>query len=576
VRCDTVGYGFIPTVQQRRLLDGLIPSRSAQGAEILVYNLFRTDRTRGTVITVTCPQELAEEAIGRFRALTEPGYAPPAPPGACVLTGEPGRVWIGGVLVTTMPGFLASYDLPLQDKTLQNRDRTVIEAGALRDAVRTILADSQDQQVIDRFASHVLAGGALREPEQFFTQVTHPRAQAAWRTWARAHLPAQTFYTSSGNEQATLDLADLGFSEVAAHGLPERDRWVVMALLGVEVARARQKRHYEKTQDKTTWVPDRSLTVAQRTAVADARHLVRRAIGLFAVDRVRVYAHSEANACVLGFYNARTGVLAVHRDALADRHLLLGTLLHEAAHRVAHRGGGRWIPVPDYSDRTRGFENMLTEFAGLLLGYLADGSTLPDLVNPPQRAPAPGGRLSGADDPAVAVSRRELARLLTERLPHALAAGGFADLKDLVASTAVHPEYWHTLTHPRPAGYRRRMGAGGRAWDYDKVALLAEAVGVHPPVVWLGYNLCEGSMHGRRREQWGRPGPWAKRIRELTLRACAELETLGGAYAEQIPALRALVDGRTPAPTGDESWQAPARSLIVLERQRLNLTVQPS
>jgi hypothetical protein len=24
-----------------------------------------------------------------------------------VLTGEPGRVWIGGVLVTTMPGFLA-------------------------------------------------------------------------------------------------------------------------------------------------------------------------------------------------------------------------------------------------------------------------------------------------------------------------------------------------------------------------------------------------------------------------------------------------------------------------------------
>ncbi|HEX8627206.1 MAG TPA: hypothetical protein VF755_03430 [Catenuloplanes sp.] len=208
VRCDTVGYGFTPTVERRRLLDGLIPSRSAQGAEVLVYHLFRNERTRGTVITVACPQHLADEAIERFRPLTAPGYQPPAVPGACVLTGEPGRVWIGGVLVTTVPGFLASYDLPLQDKALQNRDRTVIEAGALRDAVRTILSSSDDPVLIDRFATHVLAGNNLREPEQFFTDVTGPRVRAAWRTWARAHLPAQTFYTSSGNEEAALDLKE--------------------------------------------------------------------------------------------------------------------------------------------------------------------------------------------------------------------------------------------------------------------------------------------------------------------------------------------------------------------------------
>ena len=577
VRCDTVGYGFTPTVERRRLLGGLIPSRSAQGAEVLVYHLFRTDRARGTVITVACPQDLAEEAIGRFRALTEPGYRPPATSGACVLAGDPGRVWIGGVLVTTVPGFRASYDLPLQDKALQNRDRTVIEAGALRDAVRAILAASEDQDVIDRFAAHVLAGESLREPEQFFTQVTQPRARAAWRTWARAHLPAQTFYTSSGNEEAALDLVDLGFTEVAASGLSARDQWAVMDLLGVEIARARQKRHYEKTRDKTTWVPERSLTPAQRTALTGTTRLVRRGIGPFALDRVRVYTHSEAASCALGFYNPRNGDVAIHVDALADRHVLLGTLLHEAAHRVGHRGGGRWIPVPDYGDRTRGFEDLLSEFAALLLGYLADGGTLPDPVDPPDRAPAAGGRRSRADDPAVPLSRRELARLLTDRLPHALAAGGFATEQDLVASTAVHPEYWRTLTtSPRPAGYRRMMGAGGRAWNYDKVALLAEAAGVHPPVVWLGYNLCEGSMHGRRREQWGRPGQWAKQMRDLTLRACADLETLGGAYAEQIPALHALVNGHTPAPTGDDSWQAPARALVALERQRLGLDVQPT
>ena len=90
-------------------------------------------------------------------------------------------------------------------------------------------------------------------------------------------------------------------------------------------------------------------------------------------------------------------------------------------------------------------------------------------------------------------------------------------------------------------------------------------------MVWLGYNLCEGSMYDRRREQRGQPGPWAKKMRDVTLRACADLEALGGAYAAQIPALHALVTGQTPAPTGDDSWQAPARALIALERQRLGL-----
>ena len=39
VRCDTVGYGFTPAVERRRLLDGLVPSRSTDGTEVLVYHL---------------------------------------------------------------------------------------------------------------------------------------------------------------------------------------------------------------------------------------------------------------------------------------------------------------------------------------------------------------------------------------------------------------------------------------------------------------------------------------------------------------------------------------------------------
>ncbi len=62
-------------------------------------------------------------------------------------------------------------------------------------------------------------------------------------------------------------------------------------------------------------------------------------------------------------------------------------------------------------------------------------------------------------------------------------------------------------------------------------------------------------------------------MRDLTLRACADLQALGGAYAEQVPALRALISGQTPTPPGDDSWQSPARALVALERQRLGLGV---
>ena len=61
-------------------------------------------------------------------------------------------------------------------------------------------------------------------------------------------------------------------------------------------------------------------------------------------------------------------------------------------------------------------------------------------------------RRTGADDPAVPASRRELAHLLTDRLPAALTERGFADVKELVASTAVHPDYWRTLVNPKTAG----------------------------------------------------------------------------------------------------------------------------
>ncbi|MEV0003498.1 hypothetical protein AB0H28_14590 [Micromonospora sp. NPDC050980] len=352
-----------------------------------------------------------------------------------------------------------------------------------------------------------------------------------------------------------------------------------MGLLGVEAARASQTRHYARNRNRTHWVTQKALTDTERALLHASCELVRRAIGPFALDRVKVYDHSDESPCADGFYRPLTGDVAIHRDALTDRHRTLLVLLHEAAHRVAHRGGGHWTPVQDYYDRSRGFETMLSDFAAHLLGHLADGNGLPQLEPDPAADAQPEDSKAGtsrargrnwrADDPSVPAVRRELAHLLLDQLPQALTASGFRDAKDMVASTAVFPGYWRLLTNPRSIGYRPVRG--DQAGDYDNVALLAEAAGLHPPVVWLGYHLCEGPIRGRRRETWGRPGPWTAKTRAAITRACTDLTELGGVYADQVPAIQALADGTTAAPLDDDTWHQPARTLLSAERRQLGL-----
>src|SRR5207245_1449683 len=55
--------------------------------------------------------------------------------------------------------------------------------------------------------------------------------------------------------EAALDLADQGFTEVAARGLSSHHQSAVMDLLGVEVARARQQHHHEKPATRPPGCP---------------------------------------------------------------------------------------------------------------------------------------------------------------------------------------------------------------------------------------------------------------------------------------------------------------------------------
>jgi hypothetical protein len=172
---------------------------------------------------------------------------------------------------------------------------------------------------------------------------------------------------------------------VTTPGLPRHLQTAVLTLLGVEAPRVRQARHYERTHGKTTWIADKDLTDRQRDRLRDGVDLVRRAIGPHAIARVRVYSDSEENPCARGFYRPSTGEVAIDVEVLTDRHDTLLVLLHEAAHRVGHLGGGGRIPSREYGDRSRGFEHTLSDFAAQLLGRLADAGALPDPVAVPAR-----------------------------------------------------------------------------------------------------------------------------------------------------------------------------------------------
>ena len=394
------------------------------------------------------------EAIGRFRALTEPGYRPPPDTAerACSTASPAGS------------GSAASWSPPMPELPRLLRPAPGRQGAAeprphrhrgrrpARRGPRHPRRPARTRQLIDRFATHVLAGGKLREPEQFFTAVTQPRARAAWRTWARTHLPAQTFYTDARQRGSRARPDGQGLHRGRPPpGCPTLQQTALMDLLGVEIARTRQTTPL-RTQPATRPPGSPSTPHRRRT------HRLLSTLRTWSAGRSarspwtgsRCTPQSDESPCADGFYNPRTGDVAIHRDALTDRHRTLLVLLHEAAHRVGHRGGGRLDRRPGLPRPQPAASSACS--ATSLPGCSATSPTaLP--YRESRRPVLAADRAVGIAGPTtrrVPAVRRELAHLLADQLPHALAAGGFATAKDMVASTAVYPDYWRTLTQPAP------------------------------------------------------------------------------------------------------------------------------
>jgi hypothetical protein len=366
VTIHTDGWTLRPRIEHRTF--GVDDTTVA----VLVMGIEPGRRRRGTRVTITCTRAHYDAARSRFLRYTRRRWTPPERTRVTVpVPGRGGRVHVGGVLVCERDDLLFDYDLPArQAKRLLNRDRTVVDTWELRWLTRDGLAGTTDTAVAARWAAAALAG-TVSELEAVVPGSDHHDTVGRDRRWSTVrrrlhrdgHLPATTagwFWRPPGaDNEAALDLADRGWAEV----VPACDRNLaaeLMAALGVadpaSTARGGTRRA------GTGWVARRRLGPGERAVLNRVTRRLRNRLGADLVAGIRVFDRApEGCDHWCGFYDPDTGMVAVHRATLADERTCAETLIHELAHRYAHRGGG------DFADRTRGFEHALGVLAARIL-----------------------------------------------------------------------------------------------------------------------------------------------------------------------------------------------------------------
>ncbi|MER7674127.1 hypothetical protein ABTY61_37495 [Kitasatospora sp. NPDC096128] len=568
---ETVGYAFSPTIEHHSPLDGIVPSRDGSSAATLVYTFYPFDRAVGTKITIQCAQEIADDAIARVLYLTQPGYTPPDRTASIMLDGDPGRIYIGGILVTRDPRLSASYDLPLtRAKADQNRDRTFIDGRALDQHLREALANSSDPAVIEHFVSRALAKQPLAAQEQYFHAVNAYSVELAFRQIAGKLLPAgqRVYYRDKGSGADGLEaeawLRESGVQLIDTE-LPSREHSALMKLLGVARKHTAERTEVDRQERTTQWVDYKVLSEEQRHNLEHALALIRSVLGDDSIGRVRAYSEAhQIGYSTSGLYDQKSDTIGLHIDALAQREETISTVIQMTASRRAY------LQKLTHHAGSYGLTRTLTEIAATFLrAATGTQSTAAGPANPtppvqyskPNRAAIARTRIL-KDAPPI---RRRLAELLHQRMVKLLAAHQTKSVTQVLRTIAMDKVYWDLLDSPNPVGWRRSQGVSCLT-DYDKITGIANLVGVNPAVVFLGHMAEEAPTYNRRADDHSQR-PWSGRLQGSVARAIADLEAAGGIHAEQIPSIRAMANGDTPYDE-DSKWLRPIHILLEAEEER--------
>ncbi|WP_331732647.1 hypothetical protein [Streptomyces sp. NBC_00989] len=589
VQFDTVGYSFIPVLKPSTYLADIPGPAETHQSLVLHYQYWSTDRQHGTLISVPCPRKVADEAIGRVRYLNNPAYRPPLESAEVILEGQPGRIFVGGILVSTDSRLAASYDLPLATaKGEQNRDRTIVDGAALETHIRGALANSTDPAVIARFVDRALNGPRLSSAETYFDSVTDFDVRLAFRNHARTLWDdAEVYYSAAGSPiEDELHLQGRGATCVTSR-LSRHLHAILMGLLGVRPVRAAVA-HQERQRPTTQWIRTADVSAERRRTLDLACAVFRSVFGLESLGKVRVYQENDLPSyyCTTGIYLPATDVTGVKESTLDDLDTTLRTVFHEGGHRRAAREGSQ------SADRSEGFELAMDALGGGLLrlllapasrslplldteawhgvslptgAYLADSADLQDSRRgqPTVTQLRRSKRLEAAPEP-----RRLLAELAERRMAAVLDERGLRTAGRALSAVAWNTAQWRVIVDPHPAGYRRLHGFTCVP-DYRKSVALAGLLGIHAPVLYLGHIAVEGPVYNVRRGASPADRPWGKPLSIHMPKVISDLRALGGPYAAQADAIETMSQGRTPY-DAEGSWLRPVIDILNAEEQRLS------
>lgn len=325
--------------------------------DVLVLRTTTGTRRNGTRASFAFTADEHQDLRRRFLRYDTPRYRRPTETGR-VLPDRPGHLYIGGVLIALREDLRLGYDLHLGTaKHLLGRDRDVVDGWELSRLIGKTIGACTDPDAVTSYVRSVL-DGTVTAPERNLSGklVTNEQTNRAWRAARRKLLPGERLYWDDrdSTDAARLRAADDGWQLIPCATDPELHRTVMRRL------RIRHLDEIVVAKAKVRWVSTTNLLETERRNLSLAKRRVRRLLGHDAIPRCRIFEQHDDPGCV-GEYDPDNDIVTLRRDQLDDPVSCAGTLLHELAHREARRRGMEWW------DRTRGFESVLTEFAGRAL-----------------------------------------------------------------------------------------------------------------------------------------------------------------------------------------------------------------
>jgi hypothetical protein len=331
----TAGYSVTP---------GLSYSET-YGSKVLTLTSEPNVRDRGTVVRVVCTKAEFKSAHDRFLKLRPRRMAHKE----LGMLKDGGQLYINGVYASKLPAF---WGYNITDKTMANRDRTVLDMGGVKRHITTMLLKVDSTAMITALLNDLIVHRETRGELAEHNVYGRPEYPKVWKAAFRKVFGLKACL--SGGLQADNYMLDLGYTVIGS------------GTLGYSLAYCFSSSGVETSDDLISTmnkdlkfdVIDDQLTPEEMDrldlAISTAKHHTPRS-DVQETHVVAAFPKFLEVGCNGVYYKK---VAYISREVLnGEWETLLGVMIHERIH-----GEG-------YDDVSRDFENRMTELIGVLAAH---------------------------------------------------------------------------------------------------------------------------------------------------------------------------------------------------------------